>query len=560
VRVGSMVRIELHGRRVGGWVVADGVEPVAGVKLRPVAKVTGWGPDPELFELARWAVWRWAGRQATFLGTASPERAVVDLPDPASGQRSVTPVGSGEMNLLIRDVLGRGSDAGPVALRLPPSADVMPLVVAAVGAGPTLVLAPSHAAAQRLGSRLGRAGLSVALMSKDWSRARAGCDVVIGARAAAWAPVASMAAAIVLDEHDEVYQEERAPTWHARDVVIERARRAGARTILVSPTPTLEALAQGELVAPSRRFERSGWPVVDTVDLRREDPVKGLLTERLTAALRSDARVVCVLNRKGRSRLLACASCRELARCEQCDSSVTQDSEKQLVCRRCGTGRPTVCQRCGAVKMKNLQVGVSRLREELEALAGTPVGEVTGGHTPGSDLSSTRILIGTEAVLHQVQRADVVAYLDLDQELLAPRARASEQALALLVRGARLVGGRATGRDDHGGGRLLIQTRLPRHEVVQAAVLGDPTRVSDAERQRREVLRYPPFAALAAVSGAAAPQFIESLGSPLGLEVLGPSDGTWLLRAPEHRTLCDAIASTPRPSGRLRIEVDPLRI
>jgi len=210
--------------------------------------------------------------------------------------------------------------------------------------------------------------------------------------------------------------------------------------------------------------------------------------------------------------------------------------------------------------MKNLQVGVSRLREELEALAGTPVGEVTGGHTPGSDLSSTRILIGTEAVLHQVQRADVVAYLDLDQELLAPRARASEQALALLVRGARLVGGRATGRDDHGGGRLLIQTRLPRHEVVQAAVLGDPTRVSDAERQRREVLRYPPFAALAAVSGAAAPQFIESLGSPLGLEVLGPSDGTWLLRAPEHRTLCDAIASTPRPSGRLRIEVDPLRI
>ncbi|MDP9074977.1 MAG: hypothetical protein M3N98_12555, partial [Actinomycetota bacterium] len=76
VRVGTMVRISLHGRRVGGWVVADRVEPAPGIALLPVAKVTGWGPASELIELAGWAAWRWAGRPSALLRTASPDYAV----------------------------------------------------------------------------------------------------------------------------------------------------------------------------------------------------------------------------------------------------------------------------------------------------------------------------------------------------------------------------------------------------------------------------------------------------------------------------------------------------
>ena len=44
--------------------------------MRPVAKVTGWGPEPELVDLASWAAWRWAGRRRSLLVTASPETAV----------------------------------------------------------------------------------------------------------------------------------------------------------------------------------------------------------------------------------------------------------------------------------------------------------------------------------------------------------------------------------------------------------------------------------------------------------------------------------------------------
>ena len=72
VSVGDMVRVDLHGRRVGGWVVAADVEPEPGMALRPLAKVSGRGPSPEVIDLAGWAAWRWAGRRASLLRTASP--------------------------------------------------------------------------------------------------------------------------------------------------------------------------------------------------------------------------------------------------------------------------------------------------------------------------------------------------------------------------------------------------------------------------------------------------------------------------------------------------------
>ena len=551
VRVGSVVRIALAGRRVGGWVVADDVEPPHGVELQPLAKVTGWGPPPELLELADWAAWRWAGRPASVLRTATAGHAVRALPrTPRLSVPPPAPVAPDEVHDLAAEALA----AGVATVRLPPAADPYPVLVAAAALGPVLVVGPVASTVRRLGLRLRRAGQSVALMPDDWATARAGASSVFGTRAAAWAPVPRPAAIVVLDEHDESLQQEQAPTWHARDVLVERARRLGVPCVMVSPTPSLEALELGPLLTPSRAAERAGWPLVEAVDRRGAPPGEGLFSERLVQALRSDARVVCILNRKGRSRLTSCANCNEVATCERCQAAVVQAEEGALACLRCGTVRPVVCTHCGATRMKNLRAGVSRVREELEALAREPVAELTADSDLGAGGPGTRIVVGTEAALHQLDAADVVAFLDLDQELLAPRYRAAEEALGLLVRAARLVGGRT------GGGRLLLQTRQPRHEVVQAAVMADPARVATAEADRRRELAYPPATAMAVVSGPSAPAWLEAFGTPSGVEVLGPADGRWLLRAPDHDTLCAAMATVARPPGRVRVEVDPLRL
>ena len=110
-----------------------------------------------------------------------------------------------------------------------------------------------------------------------------------------------------------------------------------------------------------------------------------------------------------------------------------------------------------------------------------------------------------------------------------------------------------------GDGRILVQTRTPDHPALLAAVGADPDRLVRAELPLRRTLGLPPTTAMALVSGEAAEAFVEALGEPLGVRIQGPVDGAWRLVAPDHRVLCDALATVPRPPGRLRLEVDPLR-
>ncbi len=574
IRLGTRVRVPFHGRRVGAWVVEIGVLPPVGVEVREVTGVSGWGPPPTVLRLAEWGAWRWAIPVATLLRGASPDRNVWSLPEGPGADRhrnsshSEGPTSEGPTT-------APPLRPGVTLRRLPPASDVLPLVLEVIASAVSpgswtspgrsvLVLAPSTGWAHRLGARLRSRGLDVA---SSWSEAAAGWPVVVGSRAAAWAPVPALAAAVVLDAHD--YHDR----YDAVDVVAERATRDGAPCVLVSPCPTaVQRTRYGPVETPERTAERAGWPAVVVVDRRGADPRTGLFSEQLVdlarSALGAGGRVVCVLNRTGRARLLACAACGALARCTVCGRAVESVGEV-LRCRGCGAERPVVCAECGAVRTRILRMGVGRAREELQALLGVPVGEVSGrparaqpgvpgeSGEPGAPgvepVPETPVLVGTEAVLHRVRRAAAVVFLDFDQHLLAPRFCAGEEALALVVRAGRLVGARADrigarrpGREE--AGMVVVQTRLPEHEVLRAAVAGDPGLFTDLDL--REALRLPPFSALATVRSDTMPVLDAE-----DVEVSALDAGRWLVRAPDHRSLCDAVA---RLHGGVR--VDPVDV
>jgi primosomal protein N' (replication factor Y) len=586
VSVGTIVRVGLSGRRVRGWVVADGVESEAPPgRLRPLVAVVSAGPPPEVVDLTAWAAWRFAGPRLPLLRSASPA-ALIPAGPPAPA-RLATPGGiPPPADPEAADLAAQAWGAPVSVIRWPPATDAMPLVsalVARTGAGSTLVIEPDHQAAAGLADRLEASGLRVvryraggrpADQARAWDRARRGSCVVVGGRAAVLAPVPDLTAVILLDDGAEAHKEERSPTWHARDLAIERARRAHSRAVLVSPAPPMEAVASAPVVILSRPTERTGWPVLEVVDRHREPPGLGLFSSRLVEALRQAVeagdRAVCVLNRRGRARLLACDACFELARCERCHGALGEADDKSLTCAACGQVRPRVCARCGGTRMRNLRAGVTRVREELAALL--PGSEVAMVDAAATDVPEVPVVIGTEAVLHRVEAAGIVAFLDFDQELLAPRFRAGEQALWLLVRAARLVGPRPSsgghprapgpGRG-RGGGRVLVQTRLPRHEVLDAAVRGDPGVLVAAEGPRRRLLRLPPYTALASLTGDA-PALAVAAGELALAGVEASASGTGLLvRAATHQQLCDALARAlpaARPHGRIRAEVDPLRL
>lgn len=588
VRVGSVVRVPLHGRRVRGWVVADGVEPEApGERLREMLAVASEGPPPELVALSGWVARRYAGPRVAVLRSATPPNRV----EPGSVARAATPrpappLGSpsGEAERAADDLAARARATRVSVVRWPPLLDRRRLVGGLLAeAGSTIVVTADGIRAARLVDWLGRGGRRAVLFRGDdpaatrtaaWRTAAAGECVVVGGRTAALAPVPDLSAVVVVDDADEALKEERSPLWHAREVVAQRAARASARFTVVSPAPSAESLGMVDApLAVPRGLEVQGWPRVEIVDRRDEEPGAGPFSEVLAAALRATvdagALAVCVLNRRGRARLVACRDCGALTR---------RDPEGAVVWDLAAEGEPAalpesgveICPRCGSTRRRVLRAGVTRLREELAALL--PRVEVGEVDATTATVPETPLLVGTESLLHRAEvrrrRPGLVAFLDFDQELLAPRYRAAEQALWLLVRAAQLLGGRPRPTS-----RLLVQTRQPDHDVIEAAREADPERAAIAEQARRRALRLPPFGALAEIGGEAAvvEGAVELLSTldvrAQGVSVLGPLGAPGgraraLVRAPDHETLASVLVGAlprARSSGRLRVDVDPLR-
>ncbi len=601
--VGSIVRVPLHGRRVRGFVLGHlspgGALPPPEIELQPVLEVVSQGPPPAVVELCRWAAWRYAGRLRPLLLAASPPRIVppgAAGSDPAAVPASPAGVSAaGPVTRLMEEALS----AGDAVVRLPPAEERLPAVEAALRlAGGGLVLVESTADRDRLADLLSRAGWAVARYPDSWAEAASSARVVIGTRNAAFAPL-TPPLTLVLDAHSSSYRSERVPSFDARVVAAERARRSGRPIVFVTPCPSVELLS-----APGRRLvtvpaalEREGWGTIGVLDAREEDPAEGGYPSRLVAWIRQAASevaawpsaslagspagspagaggyrpVVCVLNRKGRARLLSCGLCRSIQRCERCGAAQVQlaagakgskgSSSRVgvLNCPRCGPSldRPAICPSCGSARLQVLRPGVAHAREQLEAVTGLEVGEVSGAKGP---LPERPVVIGTEAVLHRLRRASMVVWLDFDQQLLAPRFRASEEALALLARSVRMVGGRLGGS----ASRVVVRTSLPDHEVLQAAQRGDPGLVYEKERALRELLSLPPCSALARIDGEGADALVERL--PPTVTTSKVAEGRHVVRARSSSELADGLALLvgDGPAGwagvDARVEVDPIDI
>lgn len=547
--VGTVVRVMLHNRRVRGWVLSSSTRPPAGVVAQPVDSVASLGPPAEVIELASWTAVRYAGRLRPLLLAASPPRLVTRWAEPPSvpkpsGAREAAP----EAEAL---------EGGDTVVRLPPASERLPLVERLLSSGTgdegALVLVESRDDVHRLTGHLRRRGWPVSSYPEEWPAARG--RVTVGTRNAVFAP-SKPSLIVVLDSHSDSYRAERVPTFDSRYVAAERARRSGVPVVFVSPCPPLSLLEGRRLLRPPAALERSGWGTIVVLDRKEEDPAERGLPSSLLGWIRQTAqrgeRTVCILNRTGRARLLSCPVCRSVQRCGHCGAAEAEASgERRIECRRCDRGRQAVCSACGAGRLRTLRFGVSRARELLAAATGEEVAEVTGASTEPPDAA---VVMATEAGLHRIRSAGLVCFLDFDQELLAARYLAAEQALSLLARAVRLVGGRG------GGGRVVVRTSLPDHEVMRAATRGDPDLLVEAERERRLLLGLPPFGAFARISGPAARELGEALASSVEVSTL--PDGV-VVRAESPEKLSEALQGCRSREGGwapvdARVEVDPI--
>lgn len=553
VKVGSIVRVELQGRRVDAWVIDEVVRPGL-IKFKDVISLLSEGPSEEVVRLSQWAAQRFCGPVRAVLSSASPSLRIKKLGTRHSGAARK----SGQRGVVAEAEELFDNQRGGV-LVWPAPRPLRPVLESGISRGRTLVVTPSVGFARTIAQALRREGLSVALMPDDWQRAAEGVDVVVGARSAVWASIPELKSIIVLDEHDERLQDERSPTWHSRDVAIERARALGIPCLLVSPLPTVSATHWAGPQAVRFVEPASGdWPSIEVVDPYsdlgdEEKPQFGLLSSRLIEVLRDKSKtVVCILNTKGRSRLLSCKACKAIIRCEKCDAAVIQNEEGVLECNRCGAHRPATCQSCSSNALALLRKGVAKMRDEIEKAALRQVVELSAETTVAANAASL-VYIGTEAALHRVSSADVVVFLDFDNELFAPTYRAGEQAWTLLIHATRLLKGSSKAL-------IVLQSQDASNTQYADFVSPDPQLLIEREQKKRKVMQLPPYAAMARVVFAD-PTFNPADWAHCKLAFSSSvKTAEFLVRAENDEALSQGIAQLrDELSTRFRCYVDPMR-
>ena len=110
----------------------------------------------------------------------------------------------------------------------------------------------------------------------QFKRARRGeIQIMVGPRSALFTPFSRLGLIIIDEEHEQTYKSESSPRYHARETAVQRACMEGAKVVLGSATPSLEAYTKavsGEfaLVKMNARFEDRPLPGVSIIDLREE--------------------------------------------------------------------------------------------------------------------------------------------------------------------------------------------------------------------------------------------------------------------------------------------------
>lgn len=433
--------------------------------------------------------------------------------------------------------------------------------------------------------------------------ARGAARVVVGARSALFLPFPELGLIVVDEEHEGAFKQEEGVIYNARDMAIVRARLENIPCVLVSATPSLETVVNarqgryGRVHLPARHAGAS-LPRIEVIDMRLERPsADAWLSPRLGSALaetlEAGEQAMLFLNRRGYAPLTLCRACGHRLQCRHCAAWLVEHRRlRRLQCHHCGYSRkrPERCPACGAAEsLAALGPGVERLAEEAAkslphariALAASDT--LTGPRAAGELIRRITerhvdLIVGTQILAkgHHFPMLTLVGVVDADLGLTGGDPRAAERTYQLLHQ----VAGRA-GRGDHPG-RVLLQSYMPDHPVMQALVSGERDRFLESQAAERQALGLPPFARLAAliVSGpdeAMVMKAARALGRAgprePGLEVLGPAPAPLAVLRGHHRqrllvkaareknlqaSLRAWLAAAPLPKGiRVKIDVDP---
>ncbi|MFI6574717.1 primosomal protein N' [Nocardiopsis sp. NPDC050513] len=355
--------------------------------------------------------------------------------------------------------------------------------------------------------------------------------VVVGSRTAVFAPVRDLGLVVLWDDGDDLHVDPHAPYPHARTVLAMRAHRADAGALIGGHTRTTDAQLLVESgwalpLAADRATLRRRAPVVraagDDRELARDEAARSARLPSLSLRVARDAAqtgpVLFQVPRRGYLNALACAGCREPARCDACRGPLAvHGSHAMPSCGWCGrVAGQWACPECGVTRMRAVVVGARRTAEEL-GRAFPSLAVRTSGRDEVLSAVADRpsIVVATPGAEPTAENGYAAAVL-LDGWALLNRMdlRAQEEALRRWANASALV---------RQGGTVVVSADagLP---VVQSLVRWDPAGFAERELADRRELGFPPAVTMASVTGAPehVRELLDQLDLPEGTELLGP--------------------------------------
>jgi primosomal protein N' (replication factor Y) len=567
---GCRVKVRFAGRLTDGFVVGLGGASSHEGRLAPLAKVVSAEPvlSPEVLGLAREVADRWAGTLSDVLRLAVPPRqARVEARPSVPAPEDPLPDVDDEAWHLWPDgpdllaALESGGAPRVVWEALPlrdPAVAVAEAVLATLRSGRgSVVCVPDARDLDHwdtvLGSVLGE-GRHVVLSSaqKPAERyraflavARGEVSVVLGTRAAAFAPVRRLGLLALWDDGDDLYVEPRAPYLHTREVLLTRAVREDTALLLAGYARTAEGqslVASGwaRSVRAEAVTRRRAWPRLAVTDGSVAGGAPARLPHEVFAAVRrADGPVLVQVPRRGYRTSLACQDCRTPARCTTCEGPLAQSGRDALPsCRWCGTADPRwTCRTCGSHRLRAPVVGQLRTAEEYAAafpgrevvtsggadvLAVAPEGDVLVLATPGAEprVAGGYALVVLMDTWLALGRDDLRVLEEAHRRWFNALALARERADAVAV-----------------GDPALLQ----------GLVRADPAGLAERELAERSEAHLPPVARVAVVEGPVADvaPLVDARWTP-STEVLGPVPTSTRPGEPVHERL---VLRAPRREG-----------
>ncbi len=565
---GVRVKVRFAGQDLDGYVVERKTTAEHEGRLAPIRRVVSPEPvlTPAVLELAHELSHRYAGTVGDVLRLAIPPRharaekalaapteAAPLTPAPEGSAWSAYPAGA---SFVARVAAGEAPAASWLAAPAAghaahdwPAALAQAAQAAVSGGRGAVVVVPDHRDVARVDAALTEAlgkGQHVRLTADQGPQARytswlkvlrGHVPVVVGTRAAAFAPVHDLGLVAWWDDGDDLLEEPRAPYPHVREVLLARARIEGAAVLsggFARTAAVADLVDRGQLkaVAAAHGSVRRSAPRVQVAgegaELERDPAAASArlpsLAWRTARTALESGPVLVQVPRRGYLPALACQSCRRPARCRHCHGPLSKASAAAApACRWCGRdAEPWACPHCGATRLRSSAVGARRTAEELgRAFPGVPVHTSRSGQVLDGVAATPSLVIATPGAEPVADRGyAAVLLLDAWALLDRPALTAGEEALRRWLGAAALCRGAAEGG-------TVVLCGSPGHvtvPAVEALVRWDPAWFSERELAERRELNLPPCVRMAALSGPrrALQDALEVLELPSSVRTLGP--------------------------------------